>query len=72
MTRLQRDLLDQAAEAATYWLGLCVFEQGEFELAADWLQRYLDRYGRQGRWSPSAQALLDQALAHGSSPAPGP
>lgn len=72
LTRLQRDLLDQAAEAATYWLGLCVFEQGEFELAADWLQRYLDRYGRQGRWSPSAQALLDQALAHGSSPAPGP
>jgi hypothetical protein len=76
LNSVQQQFLDQAAEAATYWVGLCQHEKREFALAADWLQRYLDRYGEQGRWAPGARALLEsvrgQQKAETTSQASGP
>ncbi len=51
------------AQDAGYWLGLCQYENEEYEVAANSLKRYLDKYGAQGRWFQSALINYAQSLA---------
>ena len=53
------------AQDANYWLGLSQFESEDYAIAADSLRRYLDQFGRQGRWFQPALINYCKALAAG-------
>lgn len=67
LSSLNKQFLDQAAEASTYWVGLCQYERQQYALAADWFSRYLERFGSEGRWAPGARTLLEEARAKSDS-----
>lgn len=59
-----------ARETATYWIGLCKYEQGEFESAAgNWLRPYLQRYP-EGEQIHGARYLLARCLEKQADQAP--
>ncbi len=51
------------AQDSSYWLGLSQFESEYYPVAADSLRRYLDQYGREGRWFQPALINYCKALA---------
>lgn len=59
-------LNSRAADDASYWLGLCLFEQGEFAIAAQTFEKYL-KANVEGAWIDAARyhlALCQAALGH--------
>lgn len=53
---------DLAREMATYWVGMCKYETGDFESAAgNWLRPYLEQFP-EGRWIGGARYLLGRCL----------
>src|SRR5262249_25606511 len=57
-----RSVHTRAIDDATFWTGLCQFEQGEFQAAADTLARYRKR-SEPGNWVRESRYLLALRLA---------
>lgn len=57
---VEDDILDwhhEANDDATFWVGVCQFEQGRYSMAADTFQNYLDKRTN-GAWLSSARYQL--------------
>jgi hypothetical protein len=61
-----RSMHAEAVDDASYWVGLCQYEIGEYRATIDNSRNYLARYNgkiEQGRWPQAANLLLALALA---------
>jgi hypothetical protein len=58
----QRRLLEQMKEDATYWLGLLMLAEGEYDAAIDYLERMTLEAAPDSRWSDAARLNLAEAF----------
>lgn len=57
----KREVYEAAKAASSYWLGLLIYDRGEYEVATSWLGgRTLDR-NPEGKWAPGARYNLARA-----------
>lgn len=61
----------QAAEDASFWIGVCQMERidRDFAAAVDTFSGYLSKYGRQGKWGQQAEFLRAVSFARDGKPA---
>ena len=56
-----RRIYEQMKEDATYWLGLVTLSEGDYEIAADYLERMTLLALPDGRWASAARINLAEA-----------
>ncbi len=56
-----RRIYEQMKEDATYWLGLVTLSEGDYEIAADYLERMTLVALPDGRWASAARINLAEA-----------
>jgi pyridoxine/pyridoxamine 5'-phosphate oxidase len=57
----KREVYEAAKAASSYWLGLLIYDRGDYEIASSWLgDRTLEREPK-GKWAPGARYNLARA-----------
>ena len=68
LTHVRRELAGLIKQNATYWLGLVMYEQGEYEVSEDWLLEHTLKAWPDGLWTNGAHFNLAQAYESAGQP----